>query len=169
MMIVAFTSGSKGGTGKSTLSTLCTILLSAVLTNKKILLIDFGEYGNSTRMILKHPEPPFLRDFLKGDLRAIGRYRVKVGRIESRFFMIPNIGKVHSIENLPKLLSRIEKVFNYIICDIPAYQNSLYDSLIDISDMVVLVTTPTKISVEAIKRAYTGHAKRVIVINKYFK
>lgn len=168
-VIVAFTSGSKGGTGKSTLSVLTTILLSAVLDGKKILLIDFGEHGNSTRMILKHPEPPFLTDFLKGNIKAIGRYRLKIGRIESKFFMIPNLGKIQKLSNIEIMLKKISRIFDYIICDLPAYQNSLYDCVIDLSDMVVLVTLPNLVSIEAIKRAYTGKAKRVVVLNKYFK
>ncbi len=168
-VIVAFTSGSKGGTGKSTLSVLTTILLSAVLDGKKILLIDFGEHGNSTRMILKHPEPPFLTDFLKGNIKAIGRYRLKIGRIESKFFMIPNLGKIQKLSNIEIMLKKISRIFDYIICDLPAYQNSLYDCVIDLSDMVILVTLPNLVSIEAIKRAYTGKAKRVVVLNKYFK
>ncbi|RLE90589.1 MAG: hypothetical protein DRN04_14720, partial [Thermoprotei archaeon] len=114
-VIVAFTSGSKGGTGKSTLSVLTTILLSAVLDGKKILLIDFGEHGNSTRMILKHPEPPFLTDFLKGNIKAIGRYRLKIGRIESKFFMIPNLGKIQKLSNIEIMLKKISRIFDYII------------------------------------------------------
>ena len=168
---VAFTSGSKGGTGKSTLSSLCTLALAGA--GYSVLLVDCGSDGNSTRMLLRNPKPPFLRDFLKGDLWALGEYTVKIGSIEVDFFMIPNIGPVSDLERIETMLNlklsktRLEDYFQLIIFDLPAYQGSLYDTIVDISNLVILVAKPYRAAVSAVKTAYTGKARRLVVLNEY--
>jgi len=168
---VAFTSGSKGGTGKSTLSSLCTLALAGA--GYSVLLVDCGSEGNSTRMLLRNPRPPFLRDFLKGDLWALGEYTVKVGSFEVNFFMIPNIGpldrldRIRSMLNLKLSKARLEDYFQLIVFDLPAYQGSSYDAIIDASDIVVLVAKPYRAAVAAVKTAYTGRAKKLVVLNEY--
>ena len=53
-----FTSGSKGGVGKTTLSSLLTLALAAI--ERRVLLVDCSEDGGASRLLLGNPEPPYL-------------------------------------------------------------------------------------------------------------
>jgi len=174
MIVVSFTSGSKGGTGKSTLSSLATLALAGA--EVKVLLIDLGQEGNSSRLLLREPEPPFLRDVLQGKvtlLDAIGSYEIKLEKLGSlNFYMIPNLGplpKPRELEAFFRELKELENCIDIVFLDLPAYQDPWFNKFIDYSDLVVLVANPFPYVVNAVINAYTDGKEVIAVLNKFVK
>ena len=170
MMRACITSGCKGGTGKSTLSTLLTILYAGV--GKRVVLIDTGSNGNSSHIVLNNPPPPYLRDVLLSEniLDAVIKCEIAIKNNVVDFYLIPNNGQIPRIpkENIKRSLKELERFFDIAILDIPAYQNSEYDVFIEQCDIAVLVYNPNQLVLKSVSRAYTGKCEVIPVLNKYF-
>ncbi len=173
------TSLSKGGTGKSTLSTILTLALS--LVGKQVLLIDLGEEGSSSRFLLGNPSPPYLRDIVSGKTKveeAIGLYSLKIPikkgfkqhHIEVNFYMIPNLGQLDSglDSNFISSLKVFSKYFDITILDLPAFQGGKYLPIINSSDLVLLVVEPGSKQIAPVAKRVIKK-KTVVVLNKYVK
>jgi len=175
MPIVTFTSGSKGGTGKSTLSSILALKLArSTLTTRntrrqlKVLLIDMGEGGSSTLLALGgDPGPPYLVDFLVGraglDIVCQSPYspRLYVAPAPPRLSILPPLTR------LPYLVAWGERMFDFVIIDLPAYPGNILDTAVDLGHIAVLVFNPDSLSFSAAKNAYTGKSLVLPVLNKY--
>ncbi|OYT31365.1 MAG: hypothetical protein B6U94_03435 [Thermofilum sp. ex4484_79] len=177
-MISAFTSLSKGGTGKSTLASVITLSLG--LADTRVLLIDFGEEGSSSRIMLRNPSPPYLRNILEGTytlIDAIGLYSLSVffkkKSLKSEFYMIPNIGSLPILNSnfnyLIVELAKLQDYLDFILIDYPAFQDYAFLTAVNSSDKIILVTEPNsaKAVVSLAKKNLKGEV--IPVLNKYVK
>ena len=177
-MIVSFTSLSKGGTGKSTLAVIITLSLG--LAEKRVLLIDLGEEGSSSRIMLKNPSPPYLRNVLEGTyslVDSIGLYSLslffKRRTIRSEFYMIPNVGSLPILNsNLNYLIIELAKLREYldiVLLDYPAFQDDVYASSVNRTDKIILVVEPNSAYsiISLARKVLKGEV--IPVLNKYIK
>lgn len=175
---MSITSLSKGGTGKSTLASLMTLALG--LAESRVLLIDMGEEGSSSSMLLKRPEPPFLKAVLEGETRfedAVGLFEIDIAfrrkSARASFYMLPNMGELPIFDsNLEMFMEELEGArdnLDVTLIDLPAFQGSDFMKIIDGSDIVMLVVEPGS------ARSVAGAAKRKIrgdvlpILNKYVR
>ena len=148
--IIAFTSGSKGGTGKSTLSVATSVILSSKF---KTLLVDCG--GKCTRFLLElfgvksidEVPPPYLHDLVKNIEKSpyyIYSYEVPVDKFKVSLSIIPEIRTLTDREaeeaaRLILYLKRVLKTLDFIILDFPATNIFRYDTLLKVADTLVIV------------------------------
>ncbi|RLG87931.1 MAG: hypothetical protein DRO18_02420, partial [Thermoprotei archaeon] len=166
MKIATFTSGGKGGTGKTTISSL--LILGMSKLGIRVLLIDASSEGGASRLLLGNPEPPYLRDVFSGNTRlgdAIGLFEIE-GYTD--FYMLPNIGFLPRIE-LPQFfleLRRYRKFFDVVIVDLPAFQDSWYNGFALNSDVVVKVAEPNHSSFAACLQSPPNNGNIIYVLNQ---
>ena len=166
MIIAAATSGSKGGTGKSTLSSLLALRLSK---KYRVLLVDMGEGGSSTRLVLgQDPGPPYLVDYFAG--KTDWKNIICQSPYSHRLYVAPSPPKIRGPVDpymLYDMLVALKKHVQIVIIDLPAYPGSLYDPVVDMGHLVLLLMNPDPLSFEAAKQAYTGRGLVLPVLNKY--
>ncbi len=171
MTVVAFASGSKGGTGKTTLASLLSYHVAS--TGRKVLLIDLGESGSSTSLTLGEPEPPTINDYLAG--RCDWRDVVAESPYSQNLLVAPstqNIGRVEP-EKIARIIRGVSRSVKHVVIDLPAYPGSLYDDVVALGEVVVAVLNPDKPSYEAVREWVLGRRGlfegRLLlpVLNKY--
>jgi len=172
--VAAFLSGSKGGTGKTTLC-----VLAALLGKKRglrSLIVDLGESGNTTSLLAKSVDPPFFTDYLLG--RAA--WGDTIVEVEPGLYLAPSPPDF-SLEDVRALLgvdrgareryaaffSKLEGHVDIVYIDFPAFPFKSYSHLLSPVDTVVLVVNPDPLSYTAALHTYTGSAFVVPVLNKY--
>lgn len=152
-MIVCFTSGSKGGTGKTTLSSLLALGYSAA--GYRVLLVDVGSEGGATTALLGGAPGPYLRDVLEGGAKledAVQAYSLPLEEGELDFYLLPNRGPLPTValgDFLGRLRRLAEKYFDLMLIDLPAYQDPWYEEFLQGSDAVVKVVEPNPAAVAA--------------------
>lgn len=175
--VIGYFSGSKGGTGKTTLSMLASVLLKS--KGKRVLVIDLGEMGNITTLMAGSVEPPFFVDYLQDEETYWGDVIVETS---SGFYLAPAPPKLES-RHVLEIFGKAEKVgrrfgefvnaalghVDYIIIDFPALPTLHYRYFIDSGavDTLCLIVNPDPLSFAAAKKAYTGNAFVIPVLNKY--
>ena len=166
---MSVTSNGKGGTGKTTISTILTLGLN--IAGISTLLIDTSSEGGSSSLLLGQPPPPFLRDVLSGKaslIESIGVYRLALEGQNIEFFMLPNRGPLPDISNIDRLfnnLDRLRDVFNIIFFDLPAFQgNGIYSDFIEHSNIVLKVVEPNIVAINAVLQLKT-QAREIYVLN----
>ena len=166
MITGVLTSGSKGGTGKSTLASVLALHLSS---RYNVLLVDMGEGGSSTLLALgEDPGPPYLTDYFAG--KAEWGEVVCQSPYSRRLFVAPSpprIGGPVVPDMLGELLASVGRHVQVALVDLPAYPGSLLDPVVDLGDVVLLLVNPNPLSFEAARRAYTGRGLVLPVLNKY--
>ena len=167
MLTVVFTSGSKGGTGKSTLSSV--IAYSVALSQKKVLVVDLGEGGSSTWLTLgEDPGEPYLTDYFSG--KADWRDIICLSPYVEGLYVAPSPPKTNnvvSVKMLSDLLAQVRGFFHLAFIDLPAYPGSLLDQVVDLGDIVMLLINPDSLCFKAAKQAYIGRGLVLPVLNKY--
>ncbi|RLE63054.1 MAG: hypothetical protein DRJ38_08480 [Thermoprotei archaeon] len=166
MKIATFTSGGKGGTGKTTLSSL--LILGMSKSGIRTLLIDASSEGGASRLLLGNPEPPYLRDVFDGKTRlgdAIGLFEITN---YCEFYMLPNIGVLPRVDLREFFLElrRFGKFFDLVIVDLPAFQDSWYHGFSLNSDIVVKVAEPNHSSFAACLQSPPENGNIVYVLNQ---
>lgn len=152
-VITCFTSGSKGGTGKTTLSSLLALGCSAA--GYRALLVDACSEGGATTSLLGGAPGPYLRDVLEGSaqlVEAVQVYSLPLGEEELDFYLLPNRGPLPSVslEGFVEQLRRLaDKYFDLVLIDMPAYQDPWYEEFLQRSDVVVKVVEPNPAAVAA--------------------
>lgn len=173
---IVFTSGSKGGTGKSTLSSLLSYKLahSVLVSNSirkhlNVLLIDLGEGGSSTQLILgQDPGPPYLIDYLIG--KAGWQDIICQSPYSQRLLVAPAPPRLEHtvpIDRLYYFIKWAKKMQFITLIDLPAYPARIYDGVVDMADITLLMINPDPLSFEAARNAYTGRGLVLPVLNKY--
>ena len=166
-MIVSFSSGGKGGTGKSTLSLITAVALA--VAGKDVLLIDTSSEGGVTRLLLENPEPPFFRDILRRKAtwyETILSLSLRITKYQVEFDFIPNLGNLPESSYIRWISYTIE-FYDYVILDLPAFQDvRTYHPLLKLSNLNILVSDPSVASVHAVISA-PRLSRTVGVLNKF--
>ena len=157
MKISTITSGNKGGTGKTTISLLLT--LASNYAGIPALHIDTSSEGGAGTILLGAKPGPYLRDFFEGRasiLESINIYTLELGDEEFDFYILLNSGCLPKIrlESFFTCLRSLERYFELVIIDLPAYQDLWYEQFSMLSDVVVKVTEPSPASLTAVFSAW---------------
>ncbi|MEM0093470.1 MAG: hypothetical protein QW753_03780 [Thermofilum sp.] len=154
-MIVATFSGSKGGTGKTTLAVSLAIAASATVPT---LLVDASSEGGATAYLMGDTPPPYLRDDPDASLR-------EVEHGELRLTVAVNRGPLQNPRRVAEALRGWSQRYALIILDVPALTDvdavDRYLPLLLGSDSVLVVAEPNPASLES--ALYTFAGKRVVV------
>ncbi|PLJ77598.1 ParA family protein [Infirmifilum sp. SLHALR2] len=172
MVIVAFASGNKGGTGKTVTASLLSYHLAK--SGRQVLLIDLGEYGSSTRLTLdRDPGPPYLNDYFLGN--ASWSDVIVTSPFSDNLHVAPSRGEIGPVdaETLEYLLDRVSSRVSHVFIDLPAYPGSLYDPIVGLAEIIVPVFNPDSLSFQAVKewlkrRAFRSRKLVLPLLNKYF-
>lgn len=148
----------KGGVGKSVISTNCAVAL-AKLTDKKVVIIDldlqFGDIGIMYQMTPEHTIYDMIqvidqldKDMLQGFL-AVHSSGVRALLAPVRPHESDSITSVH----IKKILGLLRQFFDYIIIDTPPMFNDVTLTALDESDLIYLIATMDMPSIKNIKLA----------------
>ncbi|MEM4455390.1 MAG: hypothetical protein QXT28_11800 [Thermofilaceae archaeon] len=154
-MIVATFSGSKGGTGKTTLAVSLAIAASATVPT---LLVDASSEGGATAYLLGDAPPPYLRDDPERCLR-------EVEHDELRLTVAVNRGPLQNPRRVAEALRGWSRRYSLIILDVPALTDvdavDRYLPLLLEADSILVVAEPNPASIESAMFTFAG--KRVVV------
>lgn len=154
-MIVATFSGSKGGTGKTTLAVSFSL---AVSLRVETLLIDASAEGGATAYLLGDCPGPYLSENPDGSLR-------RVEADELQLTVAVNRGPLLWPQKVAERVAAWAKRYQLVIVDQPALTDvdavERYMPLLKLADTILIVTEPNPASIEA--SLYKFGSKRVIV------
>lgn len=155
MKLIATYSGGKGGTGKTTILSYLSMLVSTI---RQTLIIDCSSEGGISNLMLGNPSPPYLRDFLLNRVslyEAISSYEVDVSdKIKISFNMIPNLGSIplDRLNHFTDIIVNdplLRRGINICFIDIPTFQENKYYINILEKTLVLIVMEPTTQSINA--------------------
>lgn len=154
-MLIATFSGSKGGTGKTTLAVALSVTAAASVPT---LLIDASSEGGATAYLLGDSPPPYLREDPEASLRQVEHDAFKLT-------VAVNRGPLNEPERVAKALRSWSRRYTLVIVDIPALTDvdavDRYLPIILEADSILVVTEPNSASIESALYTFTG--KRVTV------
>jgi len=154
-VIVATFSGSKGGTGKTTLAVSFSL---AVSLRVETLLIDASAEGGATAYLLGDCPGPYLSENPDGSLR-------RVEADELQLTVAVNRGPLLWPQKVAERVAAWAKRYQLVIVDQPALTDvdavERYMPLLKLADTILIVTEPNPASIEA--SLYKFGSKRVIV------
>jgi len=154
-MIVATFSGSKGGTGKTTLAVSLSL---AVGLSAEVLLVDASAEGGATAYLLGDCPGPYLCEDPDGSLR-------RVEADELRLTLAVNRGPLLQPETVAERVASWSERYQLVVIDQPALTDvdavERYMPLLKLADTVLIVTEPNPASIEASLYRFGG--KRVVV------
>ncbi|RLE57136.1 MAG: hypothetical protein DRJ40_02120 [Thermoprotei archaeon] len=175
-LAVAFYSGSRGGTGKTTLSLLTSLLISAIEVPKRpsVLFIDLGyEVNSATYILFSRIVPPTYVDLVKADEVDLCEYRINLNGKESRLYFVSCSDVLVTDDILLKLrhvLPVLKKEFDLVVLDFPSSVSKYHHELATSCDVVVLVSDCSELTVKYVtKLPIPGDRYVVAVLNKYRK
>jgi len=155
MKLIATYSGGKGGTGKTTILSYLSMLVSTI---RQTLIIDCSSEGGISNLMLGNPSPPYLRDFLLNRVslyEVISSYEVDISdKIKISFNMIPNLGSLDSdrLNHLTDIIVNdplLSRSINICFIDIPTFQENKHYMDILKKTTVLVVMEPTTQSINA--------------------
>jgi MinD superfamily P-loop ATPase len=154
-VIVATFSGSKGGTGKTTLAV--SLALAASLS-REVLLVDASAEGGATAYLLGDCPGPYLSEDPDGSLR-------RVEADELRLTVAVNRGPLLWPQKVAERVAEWASRYQLVVIDQPALTDvdavERYMPLLKLADTILIVTEPNPASIEASLYRFGG--KRVIV------
>ncbi len=173
MAILVCSSGSKGGTGKTVTASLLAYHL-AKFSGRQVLLVDLGEFGSSTQLVLaKDPGPPYLNDYFLGN--APWNDVIVESPFVEGLYVAPSHGEIGpvDVEALEYMLDQVAGTVSHVIIDLPAYPGTLYDPIVELAEIIVAVFNPDVLSFQAVDGwlRNRGLLRRKLVLpllNKYF-
>ncbi|MBR6512036.1 MAG: P-loop NTPase [Clostridia bacterium] len=166
---VLFTSG-KGGVGKSTLST----TYAKILCDKgyQVLMIDC-DVSLRTLDIMLSVSSLVLYDW----------YDVVEENVDPRSALITTDGPkllaapmgeiLVTSDDMRRLVSAYERMFDYIVLDCPAGVGPVFDAVVSVADLAIIVSTPDNVCVRsaavAAAKAEAAGVESRLVINRFQK
>lgn len=154
-MIVATFSGSKGGTGKTTLAV--SLSLAAGM-RVETLLVDASAEGGATAYLLGDSPGPYLSEDPDGSLRL-----VEAGAL--RLTVAVNRGPLLWPQKVAERIADWVERYQLVMIDQPALTDvdavERYMPLLKLADTILVVTEPNPASIEA--SLYKFGSKRVVV------
>lgn len=154
-MITLVFSGSKGGTGKTTLAVSLAIVSSSVAST---LLVDASAEGGATAYLLGDVPPPYLREDPPSSVRRVEGDTLNL-------FVAVNRGPLANSYLIAESVRKWSQEFMLVIIDLPALTDSdavdRYLPLILESHSILIVTEPNPASMES--ALYTFSGKRLVV------
>jgi len=155
-VVVTF-SGSKGGTGKTTISVSLSLLCSARVNT---LLVDASAEGGATSYLLGDCPGPYLSQDPARSLRKIA-----IDEADVRLAVAVNRGPLLNPELVARHIAEWGRSFQLTLIDLPALTDfdaiKRYMPFFELADTVLVVTEPSPASLEA--SLYTFGPKRVII------
>ncbi|MEM1509705.1 MAG: hypothetical protein QW291_06905 [Thermofilaceae archaeon] len=152
-MIVATFSGSKGGTGKTTLASFLSLVSSTVVPT---LLIDASADGGATSYLVGEVSGPYLSESPSESLRSVNVKDLKLT-------ISVNRGPIRNVNEVIEFVKSLG--FKIKIIDLPALTDvdtvGRYMPLIEVTDTILVVTEPNPASVST--SLYTFGDKHVII------
>lgn len=152
-MIVATFSGSKGGTGKTTLASFLSLVSSTAVPT---LLVDASADGGATSYLVGEVTGPYLSENPSESLRSVNTKDLKLTISVNRGPM-RNVNEV--IEFVKSLGYKIKIIDLPALTDVDAVGR--YMPLIEVADTILVVTEPNPASVST--SLYTFGDKRAII------
>jgi len=154
-VIVATFSGSKGGTGKTTLAV--SLSLAASL-RVETLLVDASAEGGATAYLLGDCPGPYLSEDPDGSLRLVDAGGVQLT-------VAVNRGPLLRPEKVASSVEEWSERYQLVVIDQPALTDvdavERYMPLLRLADTILIVTEPNPASIEASLYRFGG--KRVVV------
>lgn len=154
-MIAATFSGSKGGTGKTTLAVCLSVVVGAAVPT---LLVDASSEGGATAYLVGDTPPPYLRDDPSRSLRQVENDSL-------RLTIAVNRGPLVNPQLVAEHVQSWSMAYSLVIVDLPALTDAdvveRYMVLLKLADVVLAVTEPSPAAMEAALYRFRG--KRVIV------
>jgi MinD-like ATPase involved in chromosome partitioning or flagellar assembly len=162
----------KGGVGSTVLS----IFLSCMFNKMKTLLIDlnFSEGGGDTGYYLGIPKTPNIMNFMDGYNRdsmddSIFNIRDNLDILQSP----PTYEQAKKVElqDIYSLVDVARKKYHLIIFDLPNYVNDFWLGVVDLADLLIMVSDHTLGSIGRLininnKFVYSD-LEKILVVNKY--
>lgn len=149
-------SGSKGGTGKTTLSISISVAASGSV---RTLLVDASSEGGATSYLLGDAPPPYLRDDPEGSLRQLEYERLQLT-------VAVNRGPLRDPGRVAEALREWRRRFPLVVVDVPALTDhnavDRYYPIFEGAEGVIIVTEPNPAATDAL--FYTFGGRRVVVV-----
>lgn len=172
VVVTACASGNKGGTGKTVTASLLAYHL-AVREGQRVLVVDVGERGSSTLLLLERdPGPPYLSDYFYG--RTGWSDIIVESPFSGNLLVAPSSGEIGPADaaTLEYMFDRVSGYVDYVILDLPSYPGTLYDTLVELAQIVVAVFNPDVLSYTAVSRwlhekGLLGKRLVLPLLNKY--
>lgn len=168
--IIIFTKA-KGGVG----STILSIFLAHAFRKMKTLLVDlnFSEGGSDTGYYLNIPKSPNMIVFTEGYSRsAMDNAIVKI--VENFDLLQPpptyELAKKMDLQDIYSLIDIAKRKYHLIIFDLPNLINEMYLGVLDIADLVIMISDNTLGSIGRLisinNRFIYEDLEKILVINR---
>lgn len=171
----------KGGLGVTTIAINLGIALSQV-TKRKAALIDLDlQLGDVTSFLNLSPEYNILDTCNSDDQVDVGKLQSCMTRHESGVFVLAEPDNPADSENISpsqinQILGHLKSMFSYVIVDAPHSFDSKTLQAFELSDYIMVVTTPSISSIRATKKALKvfrdlgyGPNKVKVIVNRSSK
>jgi MinD-like ATPase involved in chromosome partitioning or flagellar assembly len=162
----------KGGVGSTTIS----IFLSSVFNKIKTLLVDlnFSEGGGDISYYLSIPASPNILNFVDGYNRSsLDNSIIKINENLDVLQSPPtyDLSKKIDLQDIYCLADIAKKKYHMIIIDLPNKLDDLYLGVIDLADLLIMVSDNTAGSMGRLVRIndrfLCSDVEKVLIINKY--
>ncbi|MEM4810750.1 MAG: hypothetical protein QXS92_02430 [Thermofilum sp.] len=158
-MIATTFSGSKGGTGKTTLAVCLSVVVGGVAPT---LLVDASSEGGATAYLVGDVPPPYLRDDPSRSLR-----RVESGSL--RLTIAVNRGPLADLQVVADHVQGWSRAYSVVVVDLLVLTDvdavERYMPLLKLADAVLVVTEPSPAAMEAALYKFSGKSV-VVVLNQ---
>lgn len=167
-------SKAKGGVGSTTIS----IFLSFIFNKVKILLVDlnFSEGGGDLSYYLDIPKAPNILNFINGyNRQSLENSVIKVKENLDVLQTPPTyeMSKKIDLQDIYCLADIAKKKYHLIIFDLPNKLDDLLLGVIDLADLLIMVSDNTLGSIGRLlkinNRFVCGDIEKILIINKYSK
>ena len=168
--IIIFTKA-KGGVG----STILSIFLAHAFRKMKTLLVDlnFSEGGSDTGYYLNIPKSPNMVVFTEGYSRsAMDNAIVKIAENFDLLQPPPTyeLAKKMDLQDIYSLIDIAKRKYHLIIFDLPNLINEMYLGVLDIADLVIMISDNTLCSIGRLisinNRFIYEDLEKILVINR---
>ena len=169
----------RGGVGKTVLSTNLGVALAAIDTSCKVAIVDcnlqFGDVAMALNIMPKASISDMVTDIEHLDERVLSRYMVNY---KENLHVLPAPFKPEKAESitahhLTSIINLLKKHYHYIIIDTAPVFNDIILGIMDITDLLLLLSVPDimttkniRLSLETLNTLGYPQEKIVLVLNR---